>query len=73
VLVFHFQKAQRRFHWIVAHCGCHECVAEDVYHTMPVGLDFAVGLSYATGTSFAGAAHDDVPDLGLDTTADVLS
>jgi hypothetical protein len=73
VLVFHFQKAQRRFSRIMAHCGCRERVAEDVYHTMPVGLDFAAGLSYATGTSFAGAAHDDVPDLGLDTTADVLS
>jgi hypothetical protein len=27
VLVFHFYKAQRQFHRIVARCGCHECVA----------------------------------------------
>jgi hypothetical protein len=46
---------------------------EDVYHTTPAGLDFGVGSSYAAGMSSVGATHDDVPDLGLDTTADVLS
>jgi hypothetical protein len=48
---------------------------EDVYRTAAtsLGLDFGVGLSYATGTIAAGVAHDDVPDLGLDTTAYVLS
>jgi hypothetical protein len=46
-----------------------------VYRTAAtsLGLDFGVGLSYATGTIAAGVAHDDVPDLGLDTTAYVLS
>jgi hypothetical protein len=73
--VFHFQKAQRRFPRIAARCGCQECVAEDVYHTVPTDLDFGAGSSYATGTSSTGATHnDDVPDLGpdLDTMADVL-
>jgi hypothetical protein len=46
---------------------------EDVYHTTPAGLDFGVGSSYAAGMSSVGATHDDVLDLGLDTTADVLS
>jgi hypothetical protein len=80
--VFHFQKAQRRIRWIVAHCGHRERVAEDVYRTAPTGHDFGVrssygaGTSYAAGTGSAGAAHDDDDtDLGLDlnTTTDVLS
>jgi hypothetical protein len=73
--VFHFQKAQHRFHQIAARCGCREHVAEDVYRMVPMGQDFDVGPRYATGMSSAGVAHDDdVPDLGLDldTTADVL-
>jgi hypothetical protein len=76
VLVFHFQKAQHQFHWITAHCGCREHVAEDAYRTAPANLDFGAGSSYAIGTSSAGPAHDDdIPDLGpdLDTTVDVLS
>jgi hypothetical protein len=82
VLVFHFQKAQRRFRWITDYCGCQERVAEDVYRMAPAGHDFGVGLSYGVGTSYAaetsstGAAHDDDdPDLGLnlDTTTDVMS
>jgi hypothetical protein len=66
---------QRQFHWIVAHCGCHERVAEDVYCMAPTlaGLDFGVRSSYAAGTSSAVSTHDDYPDLGLDTTTDVLS
>jgi hypothetical protein len=66
---------QRRFHWIVAHCECHERVAEDVYRmaaTSP-GLDFGVEPSYATEMSSMGAVQYNYPDLGLDTTADVLS
>jgi hypothetical protein len=60
----------------VTHCGCRERVAEDVYHTTPLGLDFGAGSSYTTGTSSAGASHDDdVPNLGpdLDAMTDVLS
>jgi hypothetical protein len=66
---------QRRFHRITAHCGCHECVAEDVYRTTATSprLDFGARPSYATGMSSASAGHDDYPDLVLDTTADVLS
>jgi hypothetical protein len=81
VLVFHFQKAQRRFRRIVARYGCWECVAKDMYHTAPAGYDFVrssygAEMSYATGTNSAGATHDDDdPHLGLDldTMADVLS
>jgi hypothetical protein len=60
----------------MARCGCQERVAEDVYHTVPTGLDFGAGLSHAAGTRSACAAHDDdVPDLGpdLDKTTYVLS
>jgi hypothetical protein len=66
----------------VAHCGCWECVAEDLYCTAPAGHDFGVGSSYGAGTSYAagtssvGAAHDDDdPDMGLDfnTMTNVLS
>jgi hypothetical protein len=76
VLVFHFQKAQRQFCRIAARCGCQERDAEDVYCTVPVGLDFGAGLSYGAGMSSAAAAHDDnILDLGpdLDTTVDVQS
>jgi hypothetical protein len=74
--VFHFQKAQRRFHQIAAHYGYPENVVEDVYRMAPSGLDFGVGSSYATWTSSTSAAHDDnVPDLDhdLNTMVDVLS
>jgi hypothetical protein len=37
------------------------------------GLDFGVRSSYAARTSSAVSTHDDYPDLGLDTTMDVLS
>jgi hypothetical protein len=60
----------------VAHYGCREGVAEDVYHTTPAGLNFGVGSIYAAEMSSTSAAHnDDIPDLGLDldTTTDVLS
>jgi hypothetical protein len=76
VLVFHFQKGQRRFHWIVARCGCRELVAEDVDHMAPASQDFGAESSFATRTSSAGSAQDDdVPDLGpdLNTMTDVLS
>jgi hypothetical protein len=73
VLVFHFQKAQCRFCQIATRYGCHEHVAEDVYCTTPTALDFGAGSSYAAGTSSAAVAHDDVPNLDLDTMADVLS
>jgi hypothetical protein len=53
----------------------HERVTDDVYCTTATspGLDFGAGSSYAVRTSSAGATHDDVLDLGLDTTTDVLS
>jgi hypothetical protein len=76
VHVFHFQKAQHRFHRIVTRCGCRERVAEDMYRTSPAGHDCGVRSSYGARTSSAGAAHDDDdPDLGviLDTTMDALS
>jgi hypothetical protein len=38
----------------------------------PTGLDSIVGSSSTTGTR-SGVGHEDVPELGLDTTADVLS
>jgi hypothetical protein len=38
-----------------------------------VGLNFGFRSSYAAGMSSAGAGHDDYPDLGLDTTTDILS
>jgi hypothetical protein len=37
------------------------------------GLDFGVEPSYATEMSSMGAVQYNYPDLGLDTTADVLS
>jgi hypothetical protein len=36
-------------------------------------LDFGARLSYAARTSSTCAGQDDYPDLGLDTTMDVLS
>jgi hypothetical protein len=54
----------------VTRCGCRERVAEDVYHTTPLGMEFGAG------SSSAGASHDDdVPNLGpdLDAMTDVLS
>jgi hypothetical protein len=69
VLVFHFQKAQHRFCQIMAHCGCHDCVVEDVY-CMPTT---SPGLNFGAGPSSAGAGQDGYPDLGLNTTTDVLS
>jgi hypothetical protein len=66
---------QRRFRRIMTHCGCHECVTEDVYRTTPTlaGLIFGAESSYATGTNSVGARHNDYPDMGLDTTSNVLS
>jgi hypothetical protein len=66
---------QCQFFWITAHCTCHERVAEDVYRMVAtsLGLDFGAGSSYAARMSSTGAGQDDYPDLGLDTTADVLS
>jgi hypothetical protein len=71
--VLYFQKMQLRLYRIMAHCGYHEHVVEDVYHTAaaPASLDFGVGLSSAAGMS-SGAGHEEVPELRLDTTADVL-
>jgi hypothetical protein len=60
VLVFHFQKMQRRFRRIVAHCGCCERVAEDVYRT----TETSPGLNFGAGTSSAVVRQDDYPDLG---------
>jgi hypothetical protein len=47
---------------------------EDVYHTAatPVGLNFDVGSTYATRMSSGGTGNDDYPDLGLNTTMDIL-
>jgi hypothetical protein len=75
VLLFHFQKMQHRFRRIVTCYRCRERVVEDVYcmTATSLSLDFGVGLSYAVGTSSAGAGQDDYPDLGLDSTAGVLS
>jgi hypothetical protein len=79
--VFHFQKAQRRFHQIKVRYGCRERVGEDVYCTAVAGHDFGVRSSYGAWTSYAGgmssagvAHNDDNLDLGLDldTMADVL-
>jgi hypothetical protein len=39
----------------------------------PAGLDFGDRSCYAAGTSSLGVARDGVTDLGLDTTANVLS
>jgi hypothetical protein len=54
----------------VVHCGCHEHVVEDSYHTTstPVSLNFGAGMSYAAGTNTSGAGHNDYSDLSLDTT-----
>jgi hypothetical protein len=70
-----FQKMQRRLHRIMTHCGCCEHVVEDVYCTMatPVGLNYGARSSYADEMSSGGAGHDDSPDLGLNTTMDILS
>jgi hypothetical protein len=38
----------------------------------PTGLDSIVGSSSTTGTR-SGVGHEDVPELELDTTVDVLS
>jgi hypothetical protein len=64
---------QHRLRWIAARCGCRERVVEDVYRmaAAPTGLNSIVGPSSATGMR-SGAGHEDVPELGLDTTADVL-
>jgi hypothetical protein len=58
----------------VKQCGCHERVVEDVHHTAiaPVGLNSGAGPSSIAGTSF-GAGHEDISELRLDTTTDILS
>jgi hypothetical protein len=59
---------QRRLCRIVACCGCHERVVEDVYRTTATlsSLDSSEGPSCSGG-------HNDVPELGLDTPTDILS
>jgi hypothetical protein len=66
---------QRRFCRIATRCECHERVTEVVYRTMPTSADhdFGARSSYATRMSSVSAGHDDYPDLGLGTIADVLS